>query len=52
MRTVNVSMGEALVLVAVAVGMIGCFAWWYYKEWRIRRDFRRFLERKSRGPGE
>jgi hypothetical protein len=35
-------------LLAIGIGVVLLIGWLYYKEWRDKRDFQRFLESKRR----
>jgi hypothetical protein len=35
-------------VVALALPLIAYFGWLYYREWKMKRDFRRYWEGKAR----
>ena len=43
------SRGKAVLLVLVVAALFALyFAWLYYREWQMKKNFRRYWERKSR----
>jgi hypothetical protein len=37
---------------ALALPVIVCFSWLYYREWKLKRNFKKYWEGKGRGPVE
>jgi hypothetical protein len=36
-----------LPIIVIGIGLLAYFAWLYYKEWQMKRKFRRYWEGKS-----